>query len=465
MKKKSSEYWKDRFEVLESASNKYGVDAFRQIEPAFDSAQRQIQKEIDTWIGRYANNNKITIEEAKKQLSSRELKEFRWDVNEYIKHGRQNAFDQKWMKELENASARVHVSRLQALQIRTQQAAEVAFGNEHDVIDAMARKVYTEDYYHSIFEIQKGFNMGWEIGQIDEKKLDKLLSKPWTVDNKTFSDRVWNSKTKMVNELHQQLTRTCILGKAPDEAIKEMTKFVDKRFDNARVQAGRLVMTEQAYFHSVAQKDAFNDLDVEEYEIVATLDSHTSTICQDLDGTHRPMSEYEPGVTAPPFHVWCRSVTVPYFNDEFSIGERAARDEDGNTYYVPSDMTYKDWKKSMVNGSTKDLTKIEKSGKVNLGLQFFASKEKQFGKKIGKHAKDYELDPSSKTDRDILCGIIDNIINNAEEVRIGYWRGQSEDVLFHILGEDVVLTKQNNEFITILKGGINNGGVKKSRIR
>ena len=196
MQKKSGEYWKDRFVDIEKASNAYGLDAYRKIEPAFDSAQRMIQREIEGWYYRFAKNNKVTIEEAKRQLSTRELKEFRWDVNEYIKYGHENAFDQSWMKELENASARVHVSRLEALKIRTQQAAEVAFGNELDVIDAMARKVYTEDYYHSIFEIQKGFNMGWEIGQIDEKKLDKLLSKPWTVDNKTFSDRVWNSKTK-----------------------------------------------------------------------------------------------------------------------------------------------------------------------------------------------------------------------------------------------------------------------------
>ncbi len=46
--------------------------------------------------------------------------------------------------------------------------------------------------------------------------------------------------------------------------------------------------------------------------------------------------------TAPPFHVYCRSTTVPAFDDEFDlIGERAARGEDGNTYYVPSTMTYK----------------------------------------------------------------------------------------------------------------------------
>jgi hypothetical protein len=221
-------------------------------------------------------------------------------------------------------------------------------------------------------------------------------------------------------------------------------------------------MTEQAYFHSVAQKDAFNELEVEEFEVVATLDSHTSDICQGMDGQHFPMSQYEPGVTAPPFHVWCRSVTVPYFEDNFT-GERAARDADGNTYYVPDDMTYKEWKKSMVDGDTKGLTNSTKYG--NIDLQFFASKEKQFGKKIGKHAQDFGLDPSKESDRNTIRTIIDDIVANAEEVRIGFWRGQANDVLFHIRGEDVVITDQNNEFITILKGGINNGRVKNARIK
>ena len=165
-----------------------------------------------------------------------------------------------------------------------------------------------------------------------------------------------------MNELHGQLTRTCVLGKAPDDTIKA----ISKKFKVSKGQAGRLVMTEQAYFHSVAQKEAFAELDVEEYEIVATLDSHTSAICQDMDGQHFPMKEYQPGVTAPPFHPWCRSVTVPYFDDEFSLGERAARDENGNTYYVPSDMTYKEWKKSMVDGQTDGLESFM-SSMIGLG--------------------------------------------------------------------------------------------------
>lgn len=354
MGKRSSAYWKKRFLDLEAASNAYGQDAFRQIEPAFDSAQREIQRQIESWYGRYAKNNGITMQEARRQLSTKELKEFRWDVSEYIKYGQDNALNGVWMKELENASARVHISRLEALKIRTQHAAEVAFGNELDVLDGMARKVFTEDYYHSIFEVHKGFNIGWEIGQIDERKLDRLITKPWAADGKNFSDRIWQQRSQLVSELHTQLTRSCILGRPPDDAINA----ISKKFNTTKNQAGRLVMTEQAYFHSVAQKEAFGELDVEEFEFVATLDSSTSDICQDMDGKHFPMKDYEPGVTAPPLHVWCRSVTVPYFDDNYT-GERAARGKDGKTYYVPDSMTYPEWKKSLVGGNGQGLQVID----------------------------------------------------------------------------------------------------------
>lgn len=356
MAKKSSAYWQKRFSALENAQNQYGQNTFHQIEPAFDKAERQIQAQIEAWYARYASNNGITLAGARKQLSAAELKELQWNVQEYIKYGQENAMNQQWMKELENASARFHISRLEALKLRTQQSLEVAFGNELDSLDGMVKRLYQSGYYHTCFEVQKGFNIGWEIGQIDERKLQKVISKPWAADGKTFSDRVWQSKTTMVNELHQQMTRTIIQGKAPDEAIKSMTKYLQNKTKNAKYNAGRLVMTEQAFISSAAQKDAFNDLDVEEFEIVATLDSHTSDICREMDGKHFPMKDFQPGVTAPPFHVWCRSTTVPYFDDEWGrSGERAARGEDGKTYYVPADMTYPEWGKAMVDGQTDDL--------------------------------------------------------------------------------------------------------------
>lgn len=352
---KNSAYWQKRFETLEEALGKYGEETYRGVQPYFDKALREINADIETWIYRIAKNNEISMANAKKLLDANQLEEFKWSVEEYIKYGKENAINQQWIKQLENASAKFHISRLEALKIQVQQSAEKAFGNYLDDVDAMAKKVYEEGYYRSAFELQKGFGIGWNIASIDEKKLSKLISKPWAADGKNFSDRIWQAKSQMVHDLHSELTRACILGKGPDEAIKNLSKYVDKRFKNAKVQAGRLVMTEQAFFSATAQKDCFNELGVEEYEIVATLDSHTSEICQELDGKHFPMSQYEEGVTAPPFHVGCRSTTCPYFDDEFTVGEmRAARGEGGKTYYVPADMKYAEWKKSFAEGGYKN---------------------------------------------------------------------------------------------------------------
>ena len=52
-----------------------------------------------------------------------------------------------------------------------------------------------------------------------------------------------------------------IRGEAPDRAISA----ISKQFEVSRSKAGRLVMTESAYFSSAAQKDCFNALGVEKY--------------------------------------------------------------------------------------------------------------------------------------------------------------------------------------------------------
>jgi hypothetical protein len=114
-------------------------------------------------------------------------------------------------------------------------------------------------------------------------------------------------------------------------------------------------MTESAYFASAAQRDSYRELGVDKYEIVATLDSHTSETCRSLDGKVFDMTVYEPGATAPPFHPFCRTATAPWFpdgGDLFEPGGRAARGEDGNTYHVPADMTYAEWEEKFVFGGS-----------------------------------------------------------------------------------------------------------------
>lgn len=348
---KNSEYWKLRFEQLEQAQNGQGAAAFAEIERQYKEAQKQIEGQIARWYQRFADNNGITLAQARQYLKGAALKEFQWDVQDYIKYGQDNALMGGWMKELENASAKYHISKLEALKIQTQQSLEVMFSKQMGTVTRAMGDIFESGYYHTAYELQKGFNIGWDIAGLDQSQIEKVLSKPWAVDGKNFSERIWTNKEKLISELHGELTQNIMLGADPQKAIDSLAK----KMNTSKQNAGRLIMTEEAYFSSAAQRDCFNDLNVEQYEIVATLDSHTSDICRSLDGKHFPMKDFQAGVTAPPFHVYCRSTTVPYFDEDFGdIGERAARDEEtGKTYYIPDDMHYEDWKQTFVDGGDK----------------------------------------------------------------------------------------------------------------
>lgn len=353
----NAEYWKQRFTQLETAQNRKGATAYLEMEKQYKAAQNELEAQIARWYQRFADRNGISLAQAKQWLKGQDLAEFKWDVKEYIKYGKENAINGAWMQELENASSKFHISRLEALQIQTQNSLETMFAQQLGTMKKALSDVYASGYYHTAYAVQQGFGLGWDIAGLDQAQIEKVLSKPWAVDGYNFSTRIWNSKTKLIGEVHNELSKNLLTGADPQKAIDSLAK----KMGTSKSNAGRLVMTEQAYFSSEAQKDCFNDLDVEEYEIVATLDSHTSDICRSLDGKVFKMSDYKPGVTAPPFHVYCRSTTAPHFKDNFDTGERAARGADGKTYYVPDDVTYSEWKKAFVDGDKSGFAEVQKN--------------------------------------------------------------------------------------------------------
>ena len=374
---KSREYWSKRFELLELSQLNKGAKYYAELEKQYLKACSDVQKEVEAWYARFANENGITLQDASKRLNSKELEEFRWSVQEYIEKGRTLNISDKWKHELENASAKFHVTRLESLKLQMQNHVEVLYGNEADEVTSLMRKMYEDGYYHTAYEIQKGYGIGYSLMKLDTNTVEKVINKPWAADGSNFSSRIWKSKNQLVNELHNGLTQAIIQGKNS----YQVTEHIAKRFNVGKAQAGRLVATESAFFSSASRKDCFKELGVEEFQIVATLDNRTSEICQSLDGQHFPMSKYEIGVTAPPFHPNCRSTTVPYFDDEFTIGEtRAARDAGGKTYEVPGDMTYKEWKKKFVDNSisvsqTQKITKKSSANDYSVNAKLVNSKE------------------------------------------------------------------------------------------
>lgn len=343
-------YWIGRFTQMEQAQHKAAVEVADDIERQFKTAQHEVERQLSTWYQRYAVNNQVSMKEARRQLNTKELKEFRWTVNEYIKYGKENGISADWSKQLENASARFHVTRLQAIQLELQNTVEVLYGGQTDALDALMKKTYLDSYYHTAFEIQRGVGVAWDIAAVNQKALVTIINTPWTVDGRNFSERIWANKQALIGELRTQLTQNLMLGKSPAESVK----IIAAKMGVAEHKAARLVFTESAYFQAVSQGNCYKALDVRKFQFIATLDDRTSDVCREMDGQVFDMRDYQPGVNVPPLHPWCRSCTAPYYEDLAGIGERAARDpETGQTYYVPRETKYEDWKQSFVDGGSK----------------------------------------------------------------------------------------------------------------
>lgn len=339
---KSRDYWRKRFELLEDAQNRKAVSYYKDLEKAYIQTMQEMEKDIARWYQRFAKNNEISLDEAKRLLKSDELREFRWTVEEYIEYGKKNAINQQWMKQLENASSRVHISRLESLQLQLQQHIEKLYGGQIDGFERLMKETYQTQYYHTAFEVQKAFEIGFTLQALDETKLMKVISKPWTADSRTFSQKIWRDRNLLLDTLHTELIQSVARGEAPDRMISTIAR----KMNTSRSNAARLVLTESAFFSASAQRDAFGELDVEKYEIIATLDSRTSSICQSMDGKVFKLADFVPGVTANPFHPRCRTTTAPWFEDDYS--QRIARDKNGQVYYISSNIKYPEWEERFV---------------------------------------------------------------------------------------------------------------------
>jgi len=97
----------------------------------------------------------------------------------------------------------------------------------------------------------------------------------------------------------------------------------------------------------------------------------------------------------------------------------------------------------------------------------FSVTNAQLGKKLGKHVEDFGGNASNAVDRQRVLDIINDIGSNPDKVVAGKFAGQGAgsgasrgDVFFRIKGNDVVVTKPDGSFVTILKDDINNTSVK-----
>lgn len=327
-----SKYWIKRNEELLHLQLKKSEIWYKELTESYLSALKRVESELDTF---YSSLDSITLAEAKKHLTGAELKEFKRNIGYYLTDNLRD----EWKTELIKYQDRYRVSRFQAMQVQIRQELEILGKMELDGLQDLSWDIYTDNYYRELYEVTKTLGVAKVFDKIDTRKVELLNKAGWSNDGKNFSDRIWGRQETVSNFLNTELVQSIKLGEDPQTVINKMAKA----FKTNKNDAGRLVMTESAYYASESQKQAYGELSVEQFQFIATLDDRTSNICQEMDLQIMKMSDYEVGVTAPPLHPFCRSTTIPYFDDNYTT--RFSRLNDGNTMSVDKDISYSEWSK------------------------------------------------------------------------------------------------------------------------
>lgn len=346
----SLEYWKKRYEEEMERVMHQADGPKKDLRKYANTVIRRLEKDINDWYQRYANENGMSLADAKKQLDARELKAFNMDLEEYRAIAERDELSEEHKKMLKQASARQQLDRVQELYINTVQELESWAKYQDSTISDLLSNVYESSNYRTAWMTQSMKGQYDMYAQVDHRTIQRIIDSPWAPDGKNFSARIWDNRKQLATSLQNDFIQALIAG----DGTATMSEAIAKRMNTSYNNANRLVETELARVHSQAFMDCMDELDIDAVEILATLDNKTSPICRRMDGKYVQCKDAKPGITIPPFHCHCRSTTVPYIPAVYG-SERAARDpKTGKTVFVDGELDYGEWKKRYISESRID---------------------------------------------------------------------------------------------------------------
>lgn len=216
-----------------------------------------------------------------------------------------------------------------------EEEAEVGTFLEKGLTDTYYKGMYDEylDKNPDVIDLMANNNV-----RLSSQSVNKVLALPWSGDN--YSSNIWRNSYFIAKKAQALVAKNIIAGRSIDNLTNDFAKVYG---NNYRANIRRLLRTETAFVKSQGDVEVYKKLGVEEYEILATLDSRTSTICQEKDGKHYPVDDIQVGINYPPFHPNCRTTTIKY-REDYGDRTRLAKDKDGRNIKVPLDLKYKEWR-------------------------------------------------------------------------------------------------------------------------
>lgn len=358
---KPSTYWDKRAIKRLTDAEKQSEEYIRRIQKVYDRANRNIQRDIENIYQNYAKDTGIDVQSLKTLLTKTETEKL-WEE-----------LKAKGLDKYVKGNYKARISRLEKLQAQIYAKAKEIYPAEQLEQTMCYRGIINDSYYKTIYDTQMGTGLDFAFSNLDDNMVTALLNERWS--GKNYSQRIWGNTDILAESLSELLGGAMLSG----QSMAKTSRQIRERFGVGKYYAERLVRTETNHFNNEADAMAYEEMDVDKYVFLATLDTRTSDICQSLDNKVFELKKRRVGENYPPMHPNCRSKTRAYMGEEIEKTlKRRARNPITNENEVIDNMSYKEWYNA----------KVKAHGKANVEKAYKATKYK-FDKKEFVKNNDY----------------------------------------------------------------------------
>lgn len=344
---KPSNYWDKRAIKRLTDAEKQSEAYIKRIQKMYDQANRNIQRDIENIYANYSKATGLDVQSLKTLLTKTETQKL-WDelrakgLDQYVK-----------------GNYKARITRLEKLQAQLYAKVKELYPQEQKAHTDCYKGIINDSYYKAIYDTQMGTGFDFAFSNIDDNMVTALLNERWS--GKNYSQRIWGNTDILAESLSEVIGGAMLSG----QSIQKTARQIRERFDVGKYYAERLVRTETNHFNNEADAMAYEEMDVEKYVFLATLDTRTSTICQNLDNEVFELKERQVGENYPPMHPNCRSKTRAYMGAEIEATlKRRARNPITNKTEIIDNMSYKEWYNSKVKAHGQaDIDKAFKKAK------------------------------------------------------------------------------------------------------
>lgn len=323
-------YWKQRMDDILRYVDEVDIELFAELTELYGEFSRRVQKEVFAFYSKYAQENELTLQEAKKKLRGMDLSDYQANARRYLEDTRDNPELWRRLNEQYQSSQGL---RLDALELEL----DYRIGQLNEQVtrrfDQYVRQVAGYAYQKIVNDISRV--------PINQPALEQVIMRPWNGYN--YSEAVWGNTHHLAEHLKKVFKNGFIRGLS----AREIASDVRKQFDVAKHRAETLVRTEGTHIVNSATTQRYREFGLKYYQLHIHLDNRTSAICKRLakaDKTYA-LDEAEPGVTAPPFHYNCRTTMIPSeeeLNEEHWVEDEHIKGAHGAKYYE-RDATMDKW--------------------------------------------------------------------------------------------------------------------------